>query len=514
MKKKIFRLTNCLLAVVAMASILSGCDDNNTNTEDPTVTYPTSGDNTGLATSEGILFSNGAQIGNGDSEFVFTGNKTISKGTYSLKGWVYVSAGATLTIEPGTIIKGDKLTKAALIVEKGGKLIAQGNANNPIVFTSAQEAGSRKPGDWGGLIICGKAPNNQSNDMQIEGGPRTHHGGTDATDNSGIISYVRVEFAGSVFATDKEINGLTLGSVGSGTQIDHVQISYANDDSYEWFGGTVNCKYLIAFKGWDDEFDTDNGFSGHVQFGLSVRDPRIADASQSNGFESDNCADGNSTATPLTKAIFSNITFIGPATSINSSFENTTTYITGGDVYPNNGSGLGKFQSAMQIRRSSNLNCFNSVAVGYPIGIIIDGEKGNSVTSAKNGAIKVQNTYFAGMTILGSDANKHYVDELGTYTNGTITYDNTQESYSSTFFKSQTGNKVYSSEDDLKLTGSTTTVGQNYMPTSASPLLGAASFTDSSLSSFTTTTYIGAFSGTSDSWMTGWTNFDPENTVY
>lgn len=124
-------------------------------------------------------------------------------------------------------------------------------------------------------------------------GPRTKHGGDDDSDNSGIIRYVRVEFAGYPFMKDKEINGITFGSVGSGTTIDHLQVSYSNDDSYEWFGGSVNCKYLVAYNGWDDEFDTDNGFSGKIQYGLSIRDPRIADTSQSNGFESDNCADGS-----------------------------------------------------------------------------------------------------------------------------------------------------------------------------------------------------------------------------
>lgn len=100
--------------------------------------------------------------------------------------------------------------------------------------------------------------------QQIEGGPRTKHGGNDDADNSGILRYVRVEFAGYPFQKDKEINGITFGSVGSGTTIDHLQVSYSNDDSYEWFGGNVNCKYLVAYNGWDDEFDTDNGFSGKV----------------------------------------------------------------------------------------------------------------------------------------------------------------------------------------------------------------------------------------------------------
>lgn len=107
---------------------------------------------------------------------------------------------------------------------------------------------------------------------------------------------MRVEFAGYPFQKDKEINGITFGSVGNGTQVDQIQVSYTNDDSYEWFGGTVNCQYLVAYNGWNDEFDTDNGFSGKVQFALSIRNPRIADTSQSNGFESDNDATTGSTA--------------------------------------------------------------------------------------------------------------------------------------------------------------------------------------------------------------------------
>lgn len=336
--------------VLMLAAVISACsDDNNEPAPEPQESYVWTTDG-GLKACDHILFGtdnsenpDGMQIGNGDKEFVFTGNQTLKKGVYILKGWVYIADGAELTIEPGTIIKGDKETMAALIVERGAKLNAAGTSSEPIVFTSEQDAGQRKPGDWGGVIICGRAKNNQT-EQQIEGGPRTKHGGSDDTDNSGILSYVRIEFAGYPFQKDKEINGLTLGSVGSGTKIDHVQVSYSNDDSFEWFGGTVNCDHLIAFKGWDDDFDTDNGFCGFVQFGLAVRDSRIADTSQSNGFESDNCADG-AQVSPYTTATFSNITFVGPLAD--DSFVNDDSYITAGDCFPNNGSALGKFQSAM-----------------------------------------------------------------------------------------------------------------------------------------------------------------------
>lgn len=487
------------------ATDIDSNQDNNTTTE---YQWSTNG---GLKACDHLTFDtdgtdniDGTQIGNGDQEFVFTGNQTLKKGTYTLKGWVYIADGATLTIEPGTVIKGDKTTMAALIAERGGKLIAQGTATEPIVFTSSQEAGSRHPGDWGGVILCGKAPNNQ-NEMQIEGGPRTKHGGTDPTDNSGILSYVRIEFAGYPFKADQEINGLTMGSIGSGTQIDHIQVSYSNDDSYEWFGGTVNCKYLIAYKGWDDDFDTDNGFSGSVQYGLSVRDPRIADTSQSNGFESDNNADG-SAVSPYTSATFSNMTFVGP--KADDSFQNTADYINGGDVYPNNGSALGKYQSVMHLRRNTKLHIYNSVAYGWPVGLIIDNQKGDAQGNATNGDLVVNNFYLADMDILGSDFNAIYEDKKVTdYTTSPVTLSDTEQSFSHTYFLSQSGNKYLNGIAELGLTAG------SYIPTASSILLNAASFTGITNDWLDPVSYIGAFDGTND-WTAGWTNFDPENTAY
>lgn len=521
MKTKSF-LSVAILAT-AMGMTLASCNSSeevakneNNSQGTPDAAYVWGADGS-IKTCSNLLFdANGNEnaagnvIGNGDKEFIFTGKQTLKKGTYLLKGWVYVADGAELTIEPGTIIKGDKESAASLIVEPGGKLLAQGNAQQPIVFTSAQAKGNRKPGDWGGLIICGRGLNNKGVlGQQIEGGPRTKHGGNNAADNSGILSYVRVEFAGYPFQKDKEINGITFGSVGSGTTVDHLQVSYSNDDSYEWFGGNVNCRYLVAYNGWDDEFDTDNGFSGKVQFALSVRDPRIADTSQSNGFESDNDADGSLTQ-PFTSATFSNVTFVGPMGR--DGFQNNTDYINGGDMFPGNGSALGKYQAAMQIRRSSRLSCFNSVAIGYPIGLIIDAQKGGTQQYAKDGNLKLQNIIFAGMGILGSDANKRYTDDLFNAATNTV-IDGSQESYSSTFFKAQAGNKNYSNIADLKLVSNNAKLPAFY-PMDGSPLLGAASFTDNLLKSwFIPVSYAGAFAQ-NDTWLNGWTEFDPQNAEY
>lgn len=506
--------------LLALSASLTGCSSDDNSTPDAPVTPSTAyvwGTDGGFKSCDHVLFdANGKEapegnvIGNGDQNFVFKGQQTLAKGTYKLRGWVYVADGSTLTIPAGTVVKGDKETKAAIIVEPGGKLIARGTAGEPIVFTSEQAPGQRRPGDWGGVIVCGKAPNNNGVlAQQIEGGPRTKHGGTDANDNSGVLQYVRIEFAGYPFKKDQEINGLTLGSVGAGTQIDHVQVSYSNDDSFEWFGGTVNCKYLIAYRGWDDDFDTDNGYSGSVQFALGVRDSRIADASQSNGFESDNNAEG-STAEPFTTATFSNVTFLGPKV-FDANFQNTTDYINGGSMNPNNGSSLGRFQAAMHIRRNSRLNCYNTVVAGWPIALILDNEKGNTQKAAADGLMKLHRIVVAGADILGSDFNKVYKDERYDYT--TKTTDPSQRSFSSTFFLlPANGNRVVESWVARAWQGIQSAI-------SASTSLGGllqGSFDELQGNNWMdkTATYVGAFRDASDDWTQGWANFDPQNTVY
>lgn len=494
MEKSIKRTFSHILtaATCAVSLLTASCssqnDDPTPADTNPNVTYKGN-----VAYSDGIVFD-GNELGNGTQNFHFTGDVTLDKGTYLLKGWVYVDAGAKLRIPAGTIIKGDKGTMASLIIEPGGYCEMKGTENEPIVMTSAQAPGQRRPGDWGGLIVCGRGLNNQGT-QQIEGGPTTIHGGDVKNDNSGIYSYLRVEFAGYPFDTDKEINGVTFGSVGSGTQIDHIQVSYSNDDSFEWFGGSPKCSYLVAYKGWDDDFDTDNGFDGEVSYCLAIRDPRIADTSQSNGFESDNNASGAETM-PFTSAHFKNVTMIGPKTIKNADFVNSSDYITAGNLFPDNGSKLGRFQAAVQIRRSSKLNISNMLAVGYPIGLIVDGEKGQSVSFAKSGDFKLENIIFAGMDVLGTDKNKEYEDYLFDYLSGTE--DRTQPSFSHTFFLSNHNNKEIG-EDALQLSDPANT-GQNYCP--------ATMISDGQGG------YIGAFKNTSDNWMKGWTNFDPQNTPY
>jgi len=403
---------------------------------------------------------------------------------YLIKGFLYVVNGGTLNIPAGTVIKGEKVSKGSLIVERGGKLNANGTKANPIVFTSAQPAGARTYGDWGGIVLCGKAPVNQT-DPQVEGGPRSHYGGTDAHDNSGILTYVRIEFPGIPFAPDKEINGLTFCGVGDGTTIDYIQVSYSGDDSYEWFGGTVNCKHLVAIRGTDDEYDTDFGYSGKVQFALGIRDKRKADYSGSNGFESDNDAI-SSTNAPFTSVVFSNCTFIGPLDSITTSID-------------------GNFARAIHIRRNSKLKAFNSVFAGWPTGLLIDGA-GTWAQAQTTDGMQVKNCILVAMK------TKYYDGASGPSANDVRTWFWNASRHNDTIANNTKAGirQVFFGTDEL-----TTPAAHFVLPKSASPVLTGADFTDANLNNDffdKTVQFRGAFG--SDDWTDGWCNWTPQVTVY
>lgn len=294
-----------------------------------------------------------------------------SNNVYKISGLVYIDSLVTLTIQPGTIIRGDEtVANSSLIITRGAKIDAQGTVCNPIVFTSNKAIGARGLADWGGVIILGKAKNNQGLNTFIEGISQTNsnnaHGGTGAfeDDNSGILKYVRIEFGGYVFAPNNEINGLTLGSVGSGTTIDYVQCSFINDDAFEWFGGTVNCKHLVAYRSLDDGLDTDYGWSGTVQYGLVVRDPAISDnpaVSTSEGFESDNDPVGTSQGVvPKTSGSFYNVTAIGGYRCASNAAASAVAPTANG------------FRRGARLRRNTDLKIINSILMNHQIGLFIN----------------------------------------------------------------------------------------------------------------------------------------------
>ncbi|MDO1447577.1 hypothetical protein Q0590_15010 [Rhodocytophaga aerolata] len=319
----------------------------------------------------------------GETELVLlSGNLTTqtldATKQYLIQGQTFVQDGQVLTVPAGTVIYGERRSKGTLIINEGGRIVAEGTADNPIVFTSNQAEGERDRGDWGGVIILGKANVNQ-NRPAIEGiSPEARYGTQGSTtndgDNSGVLRYVRIEFAGIELTPNNETNSLTLGAVGNGTVIENVQVSYGGDDGFEWFGGTVNCKNLISYSTWDDDFDVDFGYSGNVQFGLAVRNPSYADQSGSNGFEVDNDATG-SAAIPLTSAVFSNMTILGPRVNTGSSLN-------------------ANYQNALHIRRNAAISIFNSVISGFPTGLRMDGA--NTITNYTAGSgILANNTLIA-----------------------------------------------------------------------------------------------------------------------
>ncbi len=421
-------------------------------------------------------------------------NRTLKAAyTYKLRGLVYVTNGAILTIEPGTKIVGETGKNGGLIITRSTKIIADGTVDKPIIFTS--EAATPQRGDWAGVVILGNAPTNSSfNGVagigEIEGGINNSDGlglyGTPATqgqnpaDNSGILRYVRIEYAGYAFLPDKEINGLTFGGVGNKTIIDNVQVSYANDDSFEWFGGTVNCTHLISFRTLDDDFDTDNGFTGKVQFGISLRDSSVADISRSEAFESDNDAAGSSLL-PQTAAVFSNMTVMGPK-------ENLT----------NKGNSL--FLWGAQIRRNSSLSLFNSIIMGYPNGLYIDATKGIPTDNNIPASLFVQNSIIAGCStpILYSNTGNTTTPLIPNNTASITAW------YNTTAY----ANSILTANSEVGLTAPYNYSTPDFNPTVNSVAITGAAFTHPKLTTgFTSVNYKGACA-VGDTWWKTWTKFN------
>jgi hypothetical protein len=272
------------------------------------------------------LFSCDRDLGGGEGPVnvpattTLTGNintttTLTSDKVWTLKGYVYVTDGAKLIIQPGTTIVSDVAEKGALCIERGSQIIAEGTQSKPIVFTSGRPEGQRSPGDWGGIVILGRAKTNRSSEPTIEGGIGRPYGGTNDSDNSGVMRFVRIEYAGIAAMPNSEINALTLGGVGNGTILENIQTIYANDDAFEFFGGTVNGKNLYAFATADDDFDFDFGYTGMITNGVAKRDPQFVDSGDAgNGVECDNDGTG-SAAQPYTHPKLYNMILVGPNVS-------------------------------------------------------------------------------------------------------------------------------------------------------------------------------------------------------
>lgn len=413
---------------------------------------------------------------------------------YCLDGYVYVMDGATLAIDPGTKILGDTVGQnSVLCINRGAKIIAEGTRQNPIVFTSSALPGQRAAGDWGGIVLCGKArTNHPGGQAAIEGGiadptpgGKGWFGGTDDNDNSGILRYCRIEFAGIAVIPNSELNSLTMGGVGRGTTIDHIQVSYANDDAYEWFGGTVDAKYLIATGTLDDDFDADNGYSGRVQFGIVQRWRQVADQSTSQAFEIDNDASA-SYNTPRTSVVFSNITAIGP-------LQDTSWTVGNG---PNQYSS--RYGAGAQIRRAALAKIHNSVFMGWPRGLEI--AQVATMNAALGDSVQVRNTAYYG--IKGSVMN---------LAGGTA-----PAGLDATWIeKAAFGNVIDKSSPNLAQLQNPFATTPEFNPAlkSGSPLATGAAFEGATADSwFDRVDFRGAVG--MERWDLGWTEYDPVNKEY
>lgn len=290
MKKNLLKLGFYALTVFSIATFV-GCSDSDKN-DDENIPDPSE------LELKGTL----------------TGDRTLKAGnTYSLVGGYQVKDGGRLIIEEGVTIKATRTIEGQpdyIIVEQGGKIEANGTKDKPIVMTSTQEA----PKAWGGLHICGKAPINLTGGIGRSEIGLAPYGGNEPADNSGVLRYVRLEYTGFAFNEDQESNGLTLYGVGNGTTIEYVQTYKGADDGFEWFGGTVNAKYLVSTASEDDSFDWTNGWVGKGQFWVAYQDQTAPKSDGSaNGdclIEADNFAD-NFRNTPISSPTLANLTLIG-----------------------------------------------------------------------------------------------------------------------------------------------------------------------------------------------------------
>lgn len=410
-----------------------------------------------------------------------------SDNIYILRGFVYVNDGQTLTIEPGTVIKGqpgDGAGASALIVARGGIIDAEGDSENPIIFTTtaddtddADDLPIDTRGQWGGLILLGKAPiNHSAGETIIEGLPETDdralYGNgtpndftTGADDNSGTVAYVSIRHGGTEIGAGNEINGLTMGGIGRGTTIHHVEVWGNDDDGFEWFGGTVNTSYLASMYNQDDAFDWDFGWIGQNQFWLAYQTPDYTGSDK--GMELDGAHSGNLSATTFSEPTVFNMTLIGPL----------NTGSGANCIYMTDGSG-GYFRNSIVTNFRAGINL---VTTGDPNNTTLDRLNAGKLDFDKNIFYSIGGfTTIAEVASSTSDASTRVALEANLASGG------------NTFEDPQLGGIAAGSFNPL--------------PAAASPaFLDLFTVPAEAVDGFTyeTVTYKGAFGSTN--WLSGWT---------
>ncbi len=385
---------------------------------------------------------------------VITGTRTLhADTTYLLQGVVTVADGGELRIPAGTVVKGDvSVQPTALIVRTGGKLFSEGAADAPVVFTSSSPAGERRPGDWGGVVINGKSLCNFPAKACVGEGSSGTYGGGDRDDDSGVVTYTRIEFAGYEISLGNELNALTLNGVGAGTQISHVQTNVGLDDGIEFFGGTVDLKYALVTNASDDSFDYSTGWQGRGQFWIAQQDPDDAN----NGIEVDGNEDDYN-ATPFTAPVIYNITLVGNGSG---------------------GEGGTESDVGLHLRRGAAGALYNAVVLGFgDTGLDVDNQE-----TLDNG-LELRNS------VLADNKTAFSADDDG---------------FEDAFFNtSDWGNRIV---EDAMLADPYNRDAPDFTPQAGSPLLTGAA-TPPNDDFFTATDYIGAADPDGPKWWTGWTSF-------
>lgn len=437
--------------------MLAACSDKGGDSGTPTSSGTTPADDTGGTTNTDCVEENGA--------CVLTGTYTTDLHLTADKPWLLRSAviigddsaNVTLTIDAGTKLYGESATGGFLVISRGAKIMAEGTASAPIVFSSDQLPGSRARGDWGGVAINGRAPINACTDgttpCEAEGeGGTGKYGGDQAADNSGVMRYVRIEFGGTEISPDNEINGLGLQGVGTGTTLEYIQVHRNLDDGIEFWGGGVSVKHLVITAAGDDGIDWDLGWQGRIQHAVVQQ----ASDAGNHGMETDNNEEDH-LAQPTSAPIVSNLTLVGSAAIAEDNF-------------------------GWVIRRGNSPQAHNVAITGFSLGCL---------------AIRDQATFDA--FAAGTSSISHSALAC------THPYEeDPEESETGTedaVFEGDTSNHLL---DDLGLSDPSNTSAPDFQPKSSSALLGAGQAPSDSF--FDTANYIGAFDGTNN-WMSGWTDF-------
>ena len=426
-----------------------------------------------------------------------TQNTTLSANQrYTLRGFVKVPAGVTLTIPAGTVIVGDTTQTSALFILRGGRINAAGTAAAPIVMTSGRAAGNRFPGDWGGLIVVGNGVINRTGSVILEGTAtrpedRTDYGGGASNlDNSGTLSYVRVEFAGFAEAPNAELNSFTFAAVGSGTTVDHLQSLAGLDDSFEWFGGAVNGRFLVSYEAGDDHFDAAEGYTGKNQFLIALQTTRLAQragatgglATDPQGFEIDGC-DNTATgctlgqgSTPYNMPMFANFTVVGP----------------GPGVLPAT-AGVG---TGMVLRRGTGGTYVNGIIARWPIGMSI--RDTSSINRLAADSLTIRNVSFAENAALFDPASNNLAR-------------GPQLTTAALDSSAATVGALFAALPAAGTAPTTATLNFTLAASATARTNGLANFTgvvSARAGTFITATpYRGAVDPNGQAWYTGWTNY-------